>query len=161
MLVNERNRASDSMQLLSGLQTIEKRIEAIEPNILLLVSAIAVNPVLRSNAIIDKNTSQYTRTVMTTVPAVVLNLILTSQMPNQPFPTTSSYLEKLFKALGDNHDVKVRNELGVVFSQVIDKRMTLTLSAVGHLLSDLASVQCSTMRSHIMKLFKLKIDPFM
>ena len=81
-------------------------------NLSLLVSAIAVNPVLRANAVIDKNMGQYTRTVMTSVPAIVLILLWRHKMSDSPFQTTSSYLEKLFKAIGDSHDIKLRSELG-------------------------------------------------
>jgi hypothetical protein len=97
-------------------EKIDRRLKSIEEHLSMLVSAIAIHPTLRGNAMRDTNTAENTRTVMFKVPATVLALIWQKHRPNSPFPVLMEYLHKLFKALAKDYELDVRRELGTVFA---------------------------------------------
>jgi transcriptional regulator NrdR family protein len=55
---------SNKVQIMSKLDSLERRQKVIEDDIRMVVSAIAVNPTLRNNVMKEVNTSEFTKTVM-------------------------------------------------------------------------------------------------
>lgn len=155
LLLNEqRSRSSDHVEVKSRLDRIEARLTDIESHLSLVVSAVAISPVLRANTIRDVNIGKYTRNVMTTIPAVLLMIIWRDVNKQHAFPTTQNYLEKLFKGLGDDKETNLRSELGILFSTVIDQGTSVTLGTMSALLSDNSSSRSIIMREHCVSLYK-------
>ena len=119
------------------------------------MSAIATSPTLRANTIRDVDVGKYTRTVMTTVPAMLLMVLWGQINAGHGFPTTQTYLERLFKGLGQNRETVLRSELGILFFTMIDRGTAVTLGTVSTLLSDGSSTRSVIMREHCMSLYKL------
>ena len=119
------------------------------------MSAIAISPALRANTVRDVDTGKYTRTVMTTVPAMLLMVLWKQINAGHAFPTTQTYLERLFKGLGQNRETVMRSELGILFFTMIDRGTAVTLGTVSTLLSDGSSTRSVIMREHCMSLYKL------
>ena len=55
---------SNKVQIMSKLDSLERRQKVIEDDIRMVVSALAVNPTLRNNVMKEVNTSEFTKTVM-------------------------------------------------------------------------------------------------
>jgi hypothetical protein len=129
---------------------IDRRLKSVEEQLSTIVSAIAISPQLRSNAIRDVNTGQNTRVVMSRVPCVLFSVLWKQTYPDVPFPVTTTYLTKLISAINTDYPQLVRSQLGSVFSVVISSSETILLQGLSALFSDSASEYSSQMRSNIM-----------
>jgi hypothetical protein len=119
----------------------------------MVVSAIAISPVLRGNAIKDSNTSEYTKNVMHAVPSILLRVLWYNNIPESAFPVDKEYLNKLMKSMGEDYSLTIRRNLGEVFSQVIATDKVVKLSAICSLLADNVCKESAIMRANIMTIY--------
>lgn len=149
----QRSSEANYSHLVNLLKIVEKRQSKLEEHMSMLISAIAINPVLRTNVVRDDDKGELTRTVMHKVPITLLMVLWKQYQPNHAFPASEDYVTKLCRSISDNYSVDIRRELGQVFSQVIKSGSIINLQAISTLLSDVASTYSSVMRAHIMKVY--------
>jgi hypothetical protein len=143
------------MQLELKVDNIVNRLEKLESHNVLLTSAIAIDPSLRGNAIREVNTGKYTSNVMHTVPAALIFSLWRVYHVDEPVPVSYDYLARLFKSMCENYDIRVRKELGSIFSVVMDSKGDIKVGVFMSLLSDTASTNSAIMRSNILHLWSL------
>jgi hypothetical protein len=139
--------------ILAELSKIDRRLSNIEEQQSMIISAIAINPVLRSNVVRDTDTGQLTRSVMQSVPAILISILWSRYRSNEPISVSMDFLMKVFKSIGHEYEIDVRRELGSIFSQVIKSPSNVSIAAISSPLSDSCSTKSCIMRSHICDLY--------
>jgi hypothetical protein len=73
---------------------------------------------------------------------------------NIPFPVSTDFLYKFFKAMPEDYEVAVRRELGEVFSQVLKSESNILIEGISVVLPDSSCIHSGIMRLAIMSIYR-------